>query len=75
MHVLEDTGFSPSLLVYPLWLLFLLRLELGICWPLGCNHKNWRISELLGLLTLAFKEDGVALIGVLDVGGLGIIQA
>jgi hypothetical protein len=35
MHVLEDTGSSPSLLVYPLWLLFLLRFEVGIHWPLG----------------------------------------
>ncbi len=44
MHVLEDTCYSPSLLVYPLRLLFLLRLEVGICWPLGCNHKNWRMD-------------------------------
>jgi hypothetical protein len=44
MHVLEDTSYSPSLLVYSLWLLFLLRLGVGICWPLGCNHKNWRMD-------------------------------
>ncbi len=44
MHVLVDTVSSPSLLVFPLWLFFLLRLEVGICWPLGCNHKNWRMD-------------------------------
>ncbi len=77
MNFLLDINLEPqvTLIVDPLWLLFLLRLEMGIRWPLGCNHKNWRMdfSELLGLPTLAFGECGVPLVGVLDVGVMGII--
>jgi hypothetical protein len=51
MHVLEDTGFSPSFLVYPLWLFFILN------WKWGYVGHLRIITRIGGWI---FKVTGVA---------------